>query len=267
MAMLGGGAVVAGIGYLDDHGDVAARWRLMAHFVAAFVALSALAAHGGLPTVPLGSWILDLGVFGYLFAALFIVWLLNLYNFMDGIDGLAGVELVTVSGGAALLLFWQGAPISASWLLLLAACGLGFLVWNWPPAKIFMGDAGSGFLGFVLAVFALWTGGEGGIGVWAWGILLGVFLVDATWTLIRRVSLGQRFYEAHRIHAYQYASREFGAHKPVTLGVAAINIGWLLPWAALATWFPGLGGLFLVIAWAPLVFLCWWFKAGVPESA
>lgn len=262
-ALLGGGLLVAAIGYWDDHGHIPARWRLLAHFAAAFIALVALA---GLPPLPFGPWLLDLGLLGYLVGAVFIVWLLNLYNFMDGIDGIAGAELVTVSVGAAVLLFWQGMPEAASWLLVLAACGLGFLVWNWPPAKIFMGDAGSGFLGFVLGVFAIWTGAVDGIGLWAWLILLGVFLVDATWTLIRRVLHGQKFYEAHRIHAYQYASRRYGAHKPVTVAVGLINLFWLLPLAALAAWLPAWSILLLLIAYTPLVYLCWHLNAGVPEE-
>lgn len=263
VAVLGGGVLVAAVGYRDDHGDVPARWRLLAHFVAAALALGAL---GGLPPLPFGGWALDMGLLGYAVGAIFVVWLLNLYNFMDGIDGIAGVELVTVAVGAALLLLWSGEAVAAGWLLLLAACGLGFLVWNWPPAKIFMGDAGSGFLGFVLAAFAIWTGGADGIGLWAWLILLGAFLVDATWTLIRRVLHGQKFYEAHRIHAYQYAARRYGAHKPVTVAVGLINLFWLLPLAALAAWQPEWGILLLLIAYTPLVYLCWHFNAGVPEG-
>ncbi len=86
-----------------------------------------------------------------------------------------------------------------------------------------MGDSGSGFFGFALAVFAIWTGGEEGIGLWAWLVLMGIFLVDATWTLVRQVFYGQRFYQAHRIHAYHYAARWFGAHRPVTVGGGLIT--------------------------------------------
>jgi Fuc2NAc and GlcNAc transferase len=263
LAVLGGGALVAGIGCRDDYMHVAARWRLVVHFTAALFALMLL---GGLPDLSIGSWVFTFGWVGYIAGAVLIVWLLNLYNFMDGIDGIAGIELLTVAGGAALLLMWQGMTVPAGWLLLLGACGAGFLVWNWPPAKIFMGDAGSGFLGFSLAVFAIWTGSEEGIGLWAWLILMGIFLVDATWTLVRRVTHGQRFYQAHRIHAYQYAARWFGAHRPVTVGVGLINLFWLLPLAAIATTHQGWGLMLVFVAWAPLMGLCWWFRAGVPEE-
>jgi len=258
VAVLGGGALVAAIGYWDDYGHVGAGVRLLVQFAAALLALALL---GGLPALVFGSWTVEWGLLGYLLGAIGIAWLINLYNFMDGIDGIAGIELVTVALGAALLLSWRGAMSAAVWLVLLAACGLGFLVHNWPPARIFMGDAGSGFLGFVLAVFALWTGDV--IGLWSWGILLGVFLVDATWTLLRRLLARQRVYEAHRSHAYQHAARCLGAHWPVTLVVGLINVLWLLPLAALAAWQPAWGWWLLLLAWAPLGYLAWWFEAGV----
>jgi len=116
-------------------------------------------------------------------------------------------------------------------------------------------------LGFVLAVFAVWTGDV--IGLWPWGILLGVFLVDATWTLLRRLLGRQRVYEAHRSHAYQHASRRFGAHRPVTIAVGLVNVLWLLPLAALAAWQPAWGWWLLLLAWAPLGYLAWRFEAGV----
>lgn len=262
-SVLAGGLLVGGVGLWDDLGNAPIRWRLLAHAVAAIIAVAAL---GGLPALPLWGLTLEWGAAGYVLGAMLTVWLLNLYNFMDGIDGIAGVELVTVCAGAALLLAWHGWSDAAWWLLLLGVCGLGFLLWNWPPAKIFMGDAGSGFLGFVLAVFALWTGGPEGIGLWAWGILLGVFLVDATWTLLRRLISRQRVYEAHRSHTYQIAARRFGGHAPVTISVGLINVFWLLPLAALASLWPAWGLAFLLIAWLPLVLTAWWFRAGCAEA-
>lgn len=263
LAVLGGGAAVAGIGFLDDHGHVAARWRLVVHFAAGFFASALL---GGLPGLPLGPWMLDFGWFGYLAAAVVVVWALNLYNFMDGIDGIACVELITVALGAGILLALHQMPAAAGWLVLLAACGAGFLVWNWPPATIFMGDAGSGFIGFALAVFALWTGHGAGMGLWPWLILAGIFLVDATWTLVRRIAHGQWFHQPHRVHAYQYAARWFGAHRPVTIGAGLVNLCWLFPLAALAAWYPQWGVLFAAVAWTPLMWICWWFGAGLPEK-
>ncbi|QIT57250.1 glycosyltransferase family 4 protein [Aquisalimonas sp. 2447] len=258
---LGGGAV-AGIGWLDDHADVPARWRLLVHLVAA---AWVVAWAGGAPALALPAVNWEWGWFGALVLVLFIGWLLNLYNFMDGIDGIAGVEAVTVTGVAAVLLWWAGA---SGWALvagLFTAASLGFLVWNWPPAKIFMGDAGSGFLGFALAALAVLTWADGGLTVWAWLILLGVFIVDASITLVRRVLRGERFYEAHRSHAYQHASRYFGAHLPVTVAVATINLVWLAPLAFAAALWPAWGVVLLVVAWLPLAGICLHFRAGLRE--
>ncbi len=261
-ALLGAGTSVALVGFLDDHGHIAARWRLLLHFGAAIWALFWL---GGLPPVQLFGVSLALGWIGHVLAAFYLVWVLNLYNFMDGIDGIAGVEVITVCLGGALLYWLKGHADLAIFPLLLAAASAGFLYWNFPPAKIFMGDAGSGFLGITLGVLSLQAAAFDANWFWAWLILLGVFIVDATYTLLRRLLRGDKVYEAHRSHAYQFASRHFGRHLPVTLGVATINLVWLLP---LALWV-GVGGLDgligLLLAYAPLLGLAVKFRAGALE--
>ena len=131
---------------------------------------------------------------------------------------------------------------------------------------MFMGDAGSGFLGIVLGVMSIQAAWVSSPLLWAWLILLGVFIVDATFTLIRRLVRGEKVYQAHRSHAYQYASRRFGSHRPVMLGVAAVNLFWLLPIALCVVWL-GLDGAFgLIIAYAPLVALAVRFHAGAREG-
>ncbi len=263
IASVGAGAVVAVLGFLDDHGHIAARWRLLGHFSAAAWALYWL---GGLPPLLLLGYSFDLGVMGHVLAAVYIVWLLNLYNFMDGIDGIASVEAMCVCFAAALLYVLLGASTLALLPVLLAAAVAGFLCWNFPPAKIFMGDAGSGFLGLILAVLSLQAGWFKAELLWSWMILLGVFVVDATFTLLRRLLRGDKVYEAHRSHAYQFASRQFSAHRPVTLAVMLINLLWLLPMALLV----GLGyvdGLLgVLIAYLPLLLLAVKFKAGQLEK-
>ncbi|GLK88940.1 MraY family glycosyltransferase [Pseudomonas turukhanskensis] len=261
-ALLGGGGCVAVVGYLDDHGHIAARWRLLAHFAGAVWALFWL---GGLPPVQVGGVVFDLNWLGHVAAAFYLVWLLNLYNFMDGIDGIAGVEVVTVCGAGALLYGLLGLPEMAVLPLLLAAASGGFLYWNFPPAKIFMGDAGSGFLGLALGILSLQAAWVAPQLLWSWLILLAVFIVDATWTLLRRLLRGDKVYEAHRSHAYQYASRRHGQHRLVTLAVLALNIGWLLP---LAVWVAvgGLDGVAgFVLACVPLVWLAVRYDAGKQE--
>ncbi len=139
-------------------------------------------------------------------------------------------------------------------------------MWNWPPAKIFMGDAGSGFLGLALAGLSLQAAWTAPALFWSWVILLGVFVVDATVTLLRRMLGGQLFYEAHRTHAYQHATLRNGAHKPVTLAVAAINFLWLLPIAALVA-VQALDGLTGVLAaYVPLAAVAVRLGAGVPDA-
>jgi len=261
-ALLGAGAWIAMLGFLDDHGHIAARWRLLGHFVGAAWVLFWL---GGMPSIEVFGGHLDLGWIGYGLVAVGLVWLLNLYNFMDGIDGIASIEAICVCMGGALL-YWLGGHTGMIWpLLLLALAVAGFFYWNFPPARIFMGDAGSGFLGMVLGILALqaaWTMPEL---FWAWLILLGVFVVDATATLLHRLLHGERIYEAHRSHAYQHAARRLGGHLPVTLAVAGINMLWLLPLAILVT-LGGLEGILgLLIAYIPLLLLARSFSAGTAE--
>lgn len=264
IGLMGAGAWVAVIGFLDDHGHIAARWRLLAHFMGAAWLLAWLPE---LPHLAIAGTSFDLGLIGYLLAALMLVWLLNLYNFMDGIDGIASVEAITVCAGGALLYVLIGIPALAAAPLLLAGAVAGFLVWNFPPARIFMGDAGSGFLGIVLGGLALQAAWVAPQLLWAWLILLGVFVLDATFTLLRRLMRGDKVYEAHRSHAYQYASRQYGAHLPVTMAVLAINILWLLPWACVVALGYIDGLLALLIAYLPLALLAVRFNAGQLEKA
>lgn len=263
LAFLGAGALVAVIGFMDDHGHIAARWRLLGHFAGAVWALFWL---GGLPPLSAFGFMLDLGWIGTVLAAFYLVWMLNLYNFMDGIDGLASVEAMCATLGMCAIYYASG-HFALIWpALVLGLAVAGFLFWNFPPARIFMGDAGSGFLGITLGILALHAAWSDSQLFWAWLILLGVFIVDATVTLIRRLMVGQKVYEAHRTHAYQYASRKYGKHLPVTLGVLLINLIWLLPlaWAVACKGLDGIIGL--LIAYIPLVVLAIRFDAGKPES-
>lgn len=260
VALLGGGVVVALVGFVDDHGHIPARWRLLAHFSCAGWILFWI----GVPHLELMGRTYDLGVLGVMVAALYLVWMLNLYNFMDGIDGIAGVEGLIVGVGGSALYWLAGLPldVNAGFPMLLAAAVLGFLLWNLPPAKIFMGDAGSGFLGLMLGALSLQAAVVRPVLFWCWAVLLGVFIVDATVTLVRRMLRGELVHEAHRSHAYQQAAQTIGRHGPVTAAVVAIDTFWLLPWAAAIAigWVDGIMGL--AAAYFPLVILALYFKAG-----
>lgn len=261
IALWGAGAWIAVIGFWDDHGHIPARWRLLAHLLGAIWAVAWL---GGAPPIEWAGSSYSLGIAGSVIAVVGLIWLLNLYNFMDGIDGIASVEAISAClGGMVLCLLVSPSDLMLPLALLLAAVA-GFLIWNFPPARIFMGDAGSGFLGMALGVFMLAAGHHEPRWLWCWLILLAVFIVDATWTLARRLLRRERVYEAHRSHAYQHATRRAGRHLPVTLGVAAINVFWLLPLAVLVALsaIPVWAGLLL--AYVPLCILAARLGAGRP---
>lgn len=259
-----GGATIAAIGFMDDFRDLNAVVRIVVHFAAALWALAWL---GGFPTVTVGTAEIESGVAGYAIGALLLVWLLNLYNFMDGIDGIAAIEAVSVAGSAALLLAISGEGPMALWLACLASAVAGFLVWNWPPARIFMGDVGSGFLGYTLGVLALITALAGALSIWTWVILLGVFLTDASMTLLRRMLRGDRWYAAHRSHAYQHASRRWRSHRTVMLGVLALNLLWLFPLAALSEAMPQMAVWLTILALIPLAGIAMVLGAGKVEDS
>jgi len=257
------GGVVAFVGFMDDHGHIPAAWRLMGHFAAAIAGMVII---GGLSPVSLFGMPLKLDWAGYVFGSFYLVWLLNLYNFMDGIDGLASMEAIFVCLGGALLYIVSG-QIDFVWLpIALALAVAGFLYWNFPPARIFMGDAGSGFLGITLGFLSLQAAWVNPALLWGWLILLGVFIVDASCTLTVRLIRGDKVYEAHRSHAYQYASRRFGSHLPVTASVTVINLVWLLPIAVLVAFGSIDGSVGVLIAYLPLVLLALRFKAGQREG-
>jgi Fuc2NAc and GlcNAc transferase len=258
-AALVAGGVVAGLGFLDDRYGLAARWRFLGHAAAAAWVVYSLAS---IPPLTIAGWRLDLPVLGAFLAGVYLVWMINLFNFMDGIDGIASVEGISVALGGALVWWMDGS--GSDWVLALvfAGCVAGFLAWNFPPAKIFMGDAGSGFLGLMVALLSLWCGQDAPHLFWAWFILAGCFLVDATTTLVRRVMAGERFYEAHRNHAFQYASRKHRTHKGVTLVVGALNLFWLLPWALAVASQHVDGALGTALAFLPLIVLALRYKAG-----
>jgi|SRR5450830_592461 len=264
LALLGSGLLVAVIGFMDDHGHIAARWRLLGHF---FAAMWALFWMHGLPAIKVFGFTFELGWAGHALAVLYLVWMLNLYNFMDGIDGIASLEAICACLGLALIYCLRGEASLVCAPLLLAAAVAGFLYWNFPPARIFMGDAGSGFLGIILGGLTLQAAWSGSEFFFAWLIMLGVFIVDATFTLIRRLIRGDKVYEAHRSHAYQYASRQYRGHFPVTVAVSLINIFWLLPLSVAVSFQrvdPALG---LIIAYIPLLFFAVKYKAGEREVA
>jgi len=230
LVALCGGVLVATVGWIDDRVSLSAWIRALAH---AFAAAWALYWLGGLPSVEIGLFRIPLGVLGWPIGILGIVWLINLYNFMDGIDGLAAGQAVIASAVGGALLYVSGLHGLGELAWALAALVMGFLMWNWAPAKIFMGDVASGFLGYTFAVLSISSEQQGGPPILLWALLLGVFVVDATATLLRRIRQGEKWYEAHRSHAYQLATQLGYSHAYVSGAALIISVGLgLLGWLA-----------------------------------
>lgn len=229
-ALLGGGIAVAAIGWIDDHRPLKAVMRVLVHLAASAWAVYAMS---GVATVDVGFGPLHLGVvFGSSIAVVLMTWLVNLYNFMDGTDGIAGTQ-AACAGIAGAALFCVGGEKGLGMVsLAVAAAAAGFLRWNWPPARIFMGDVGSYFLGYTFAVLALAGEKTGAAPALLWSVILSVFLWDATFTLIRRALAGERWYAAHRSHAYQRLVQMGWSHRRVALAVLGYNVCvlWPLAW-------------------------------------
>lgn len=224
-----GGALVAAVGYADDRRGLPALPRFLVHAAAALAAVIVLG--GAVPVFPRLPAAVEFALL-----VVGIVWSTNLFNFMDGIDGIAASQATFVAAAsAALVAASGGAP--TPWLILpLATAGacVGFLAWNWPPARIFMGDVGSGFLGYWLAAVALALHGAGLLGLWTSVTLGSAFIADATMTLLRRAIRRERWHEAHRSHAYQHLARRWRSHAKVTSLLCGLDLVVVLPlaWAS-----------------------------------
>lgn len=221
IGFFGGGVVVGVVGWWDDRWGVRPSVRILVHFAAACWLLYYI---GGFASLNFGPYRPTLGWLGNVLAVLTIVWLINLYNFMDGADGLAASEASFVAVAGAAVLLWRGEVGLALIALAVGGAAAGFFFRNKSPAKIFLGDVGSGFLGFLFAALALASDKAGALPFVAWLILLGVFVIDATMTLIRRVFRGEQWYKAHRTHAYQRLVQSGWSHDKVTVCVLGLNV-------------------------------------------
>lgn len=257
------GGIVALVGFLDDRYRLPTRVRLAAQVLAAclFVALID-GAQGRIADLlfPQHHWISAFSL------VILLVSATNLFNFMDGIDGIAASEAAFVAGSGAWIIFARdGSNGMGTVLLCLCAISVGFLVWNWPPARIFLGDVGSGFLGLMLAMLGILASQSASTPPQVWVILGGAFAVDATVTLIRRMVRGDQWFEAHRLHAYQHLARRWKSHLPVTIVFIVVDIFWLFPWALYAQKFPSHATVGMLIALGPLFVLAVFAGAGKLE--
>lgn len=226
--------LISFISFLDDKYQIAVRYRFLAHIVAALYILFVI---GSFSSLDLGIIVIHWYWFGYIFTMLALLWSTNLFNFMDGIDGIAAIEALFVFGVGGYFVWCAGGNDLALMIWAMAAIVLGFLLWNKPPAKIFMGDVGSTVLGFLVALFAIMGEKKYNVPALLWVMLYGVFWFDATVTLIRRLINGDKVYEAHLLHAFHRLSSQNWSHREILLGVIAINIVIVLL-SLLAFYFP-----------------------------
>lgn len=252
-----GPLLVAVVGFVDDLRPL--HWKV--RFPLFLIGCGWSMSWVGFPTLNIGGIAIELGLLGWAFGTVSLLWLQNLYNFLDGIDGLAISEAIFCCVGVWVI---GGGLESNDWnvaMLLLLAVSFGFAAINWPKAALFMGDAGSGFLGLSLGILAL---AQGQVSVWVWMILLGWFITDGCLTILIRLIRGEPISQAHSLHAYQHLSRRFGASR-VLVGIIAVNCIWLLPIAHWAHNAPDHGALLLIFAAAPLLICQFVLGAGQTE--
>lgn len=247
--------LVSGISFLDDHRSVPPLGRLFVHVLAvALILYQGYApdslALPGISLHPANSIVMVLFL-------LFGVWLMNLYNFMDGMDGFAGGMAVFGFGAFALMGWLAGHELFFIMNLIVVAAAAGFLVFNFPPARIFMGDVGSSTLGFLAAAFSLWGARDGVFPFWIALLVFSPFIVDATVTLLRRLWRREKVWQAHKTHFYQRLVQAGWGHRKTVLaeyvlmaacGVSAIWIerqSFVIQWSALVLW--GVAYVFLAL--------------------
>lgn len=260
-----GGALVTLIGLLDDRYNLRATLRLMIHFISALIAYLLL-TKGFTTPIALSLIPITNPFFVAIFCLLFISWNINLYNFMDGIDGLAGTQALIVSLLSSLLCYWQGSPKLFFIYGVLSFSSAGFLYYNWSPAKIFMGDSGAYFIGYTFSVLALMAKVFLGLSITAHIILLGVFIVDATYTLLVRISRRQKAHVAHKTFAFHKVVDRGLHHKRVNIFYNMITLFWLAPLAVCSVIYYNLSFLLLIIAYTPLVIFMIYIRAGLETT-
>jgi len=212
------GIPIAVIGVVDDLFKITPKLRLIVQTISAILAIILL---GGLQTIDFGFIKFSALIISSFFAIIGIIWFTNVFNFLDGIDGYLSSEIIFI--GVTSFLFFGTTPT-----VLLAAITTGFLIWNWQPAKIFMGDVGSTLLGFSIGIFAIYYQNIGITSIFIWLMLTSLFWFDATITIYRRWKNREILSEAHRKHAYQRIVQSGLSHQKTVLYEILINLSIVL---------------------------------------
>ncbi|MCC7263634.1 MAG: glycosyl transferase [Candidatus Latescibacteria bacterium] len=288
---LGGVGVVAGVwgalltGVGMDQVPAAVAWPLLAGSLALLPAIRddlgpplGVAQKMALLLLACGAWLwcgphlewlilpggarLEMGWWGWPLTACWLLYWCNVFNFMDGIDGLTGLQTIAAAGWITLWT-WHGAPSLAWFSLALLAAAAGFLVFNLPPARIFMGDVGALSLGFWFAGLTL-LAESAGVPLWIAGLPLGCYVYDTTYTLVRRAGRGSNLLRAHNQHLYQRLTRAGLSHRQVDLAVLLLTLLLGGSGQAFLQGAPGYGLLFLSVAGLILATSTLWIENKVP---
>ena len=223
-AFLGGAVTIALVSWIDDLRSLLPTFRFGVHFLSSFIVVIAVGYWQEIEIPVFG--LIELNWEGWLVTVLWIVGAINAYNFMDGLDGIAGGQGVVAGLGWAVLGWLLAQPVVLVLGLLLAAASLGFLLHNWQPAKIFMGDVGSAFLGFSFAVLPLLLQDQPQAPVWGF-LLVWSFVFDAAYTFLRRLLKREAVFSAHRSHLYQRLVISGLSHPVVSsyyIGMALVGV-------------------------------------------
>jgi Fuc2NAc and GlcNAc transferase len=243
-----GGLIAILFGLTDDIFDISAPIKFFIQSILA--AWSIFWLDGGalveVAWIPL--WI------SWLVSWFMLVWMINLYNFIDGVDGMAASGAVFIPLTLIVVLLIKGE--SSDLVVLLSVLGissLGFLIYNWPPASIFMGDSGSVFLGYVFGTLIIKTTMTGEVSIWSWIIVFAYFVSDTVVTQILRIILVKKWWHAHRSHAYQNLARITESHLKVTGGVTIYNLFWIFPLTIWSSLVPELSLIAVLLAVIPAI--------------
>ena len=240
-----GALLLATVSFIDDQREISPLWRLLTHIVVAYILLIPSELYYSqfpITILPDNLWVQQL-LYGF-----FVVWMINLYNFMDGMDGFAGGMSVFGFGTLAIAGWLSGQQDFAIIATLIVMSNLGFLKYNFPPAKIFMGDVGASTLGYLAAGLILWANDRNVLPLWSGLLAFSPFIIDATVTLLIRISRKEKIWQAHKTHHYQQCVETGWTHKKTVLSSYLLMTACSL--SALATlWVSIFGQWLLFITW------------------
>ena len=256
---------VALIGLLDDFFQIRIYLRLLVQLFSAVIIVYYFQINNNN---------FDIQIYGeqsviiiFIISIILSMWLMNLYNFMDGVDGYASIECIFVSFSASFIAYWNNSEnLLYIYIAGIGAATLGFLLRNWPPAKIFMGDTGSVSIGCIFSFFIFYTASESVISIYTWLILLSVFISDASYTLAVRIVTKRNITRAHLRHAFHILAVRENSHNYVNKVLISINLCWILPLALLSNAYMDYHIIIAILAYLPLLISLIKIGAGLEEK-